>query len=106
MIIFAKFFQKNSCTVPLFQGPLAKSQEKRTKYEQTNKIRTKSKIAFNPVFLAVKWYHKLWYLIIQDDTKNLVPGALKQFLFLALFLNHVIQYHNLSYMSHTEHFNI
>ena len=103
---YFKFFQKYSCTVSLFHGPRSDIQGKRTNYEQIPGVPQCGTNRFNPHFLAVEWYHKLWYLIIQDDTKNLSLRLLKQFLFLASFLNYVIQYHILSYKDLTEHSNI
>ena len=103
---YFKFFQKNSSTVPLFHGPRSAGHKKRTEYEQNPNVSQCGTNRFNPHFLTVERYHKISYLIIQRDPKNLSLRLLKPFLFFPHFLNHVIQYHILPYKSSTERFNI
>jgi len=101
-----KIFQKTSSTVPLFHGPLATNQSKRTEYEQIPGVPQCGTNRFNPHFLSVEMYHIISYLIIQRDLNNLSLRLLKPFLFFDSFLNPIEMYHILSYKSPTEHFKI
>jgi hypothetical protein len=102
LFFILNFFKKT--LVPFLcstiHDPLATKNEQNTGVSQCGTNR------FNPHFLTVERYHKISYLIIQRDPKNLSLRLLKPFLFFPHFLNHVIQYHILPYKSSTERFNI
>lgn len=103
---YFKFFQKNSCTVPVFHSPRSTNLLKRTKHEQNPGVPHCGTNRFNLHFLTVEMYHKISYLIIQKEPVNLSLQLLKPFLFFPHFLNHVIQYHILPYKNPTERSNI